>query len=165
MVVEQLIILQRSNSLEYSSGKITPNDSISVTCFVSPQLTIYRPQIHFSALWCPPCKAFSPDLIDFYDLVDEANRDTLEIVFVSSDTDFATFTNYFSDMPWTAVPYDLSLIKNELITRFGTKGLPNFIVLSGIDGSVIDLNARVTILAAKSDYSKALDQWGAVIQK
>ena len=63
------------------------------------------------------------------------------------------------------MPYDLSLIKNELITRFGTKGLPNFIVLSGIDGSVIDLNARVTILAAKSDYSKALDQWGAVIQK
>jgi hypothetical protein len=68
-------------------------------------------------------------------------------------------------MPWTAVPYDLSVIKNDLITRFGTKGLPHFIVLDGKDGSVIDSNARVTILAAKTDVSKALNQWGAVIQK
>lgn len=68
-------------------------------------------------------------------------------------------------MPWTAVPYDLSLIKNELITRFGTSGLPNFIVLSGTDGSIVDLNARATILAAKSEVSKALNQWSAVVQK
>lgn len=150
--------------MEYSSGKILSSTDSCLTSIARFDFSLLA-QIDFRALWCPPCKAFSPDLIDFYDIVDEANRDTLEIVFVSSDTDLSTFTNYFSEMPWTAVPYDLSLIKNDLITRFGTKGLPNFIVLNAIDGNVIDLNARATILAAKSEVSKALNQWGAEIEK
>lgn len=61
--------------------------------------------LYFSAHWCPPCRNFTPLLVDFY-----KNRkktgDNLEIVFVSWDKDEASFKEYFSSMPWTAVPFD-----------------------------------------------------------
>ena len=36
---------------------------------------------YFSAHWCPPCRAFTPSLVDFTD----KNNDDFEVVFVSSD--------------------------------------------------------------------------------
>jgi nucleoredoxin len=45
--------------------------------------------------WCPPCKAFTPLLIDFYN---EINMDEkqLEIIFVSHDKKEDEFKGYFS---------------------------------------------------------------------
>ena len=45
---------------------------------------------------CPPCKAFSPRLIDFYNSCSE----DIEVIFVSSDRDEKSFGDYFSKMPW-----------------------------------------------------------------
>lgn len=50
---------------------------------------------------CPPCKAFTPILADFYN----ANKDNMEIVFLSSDRDEESFSGYFAKMPWlSSVP-------------------------------------------------------------
>jgi hypothetical protein len=48
---------------------------------------------------CPPCKRFSPLLIDFYNVC----KEELEIVFVSSDRDDRSFGDYFAKMPWLAM--------------------------------------------------------------
>ena len=48
---------------------------------------------------CPPCKRFSPVLIDFYN----ACKDDMEVVFVSSDRDDKSFGDYFAKMPWLAM--------------------------------------------------------------
>ncbi|KAJ9591496.1 hypothetical protein L9F63_001982, partial [Diploptera punctata] len=40
--------------------------------------------IYFSAHWCPPCKAFTPQLIDTYSKVRGKGND-FEVIFVSSD--------------------------------------------------------------------------------
>ena len=48
---------------------------------------------------CPPCKRFSPVLIDFYN----ACNDDMEVVFVSSDRDDKSFGDYFAKMPWLAM--------------------------------------------------------------
>ena len=61
--------------------------------------------LYFSASWCPPCRNFTPLLIDFYTNLKKSG-DILEIVFVSWDKDEASFQEYFSSMPWTAVPFD-----------------------------------------------------------
>jgi thiol-disulfide isomerase/thioredoxin len=45
---------------------------------------------------CPPCKSFTPLLIDFYN----ANKEDLEIIFLSSDRDEESFNGYFGKMPW-----------------------------------------------------------------
>ena len=60
--------------------------------------------IYFSAEWCPPCKSFTPLLTDFYKKIKESDL-KLEIVFVSWDKDVNAFKEYFSHMPWLAMPY------------------------------------------------------------
>ncbi len=63
--------------------------------------------IYFSAHWCPPCRAFTPQLADWYKKVKAGpNGSKFEIVFVSSDRDEQSMKEYFGEMPWHAVPYD-----------------------------------------------------------
>jgi nucleoredoxin len=50
--------------------------------------------LYFSASWCPPCKTFSPRLIDFY--LAAAKDNGLEIVYVSSDKTVESFETYVS---------------------------------------------------------------------
>ena len=40
--------------------------------------------VYYSAHWCPPCRAFTPELVKFYDET-KANHPDFELVFVSSD--------------------------------------------------------------------------------
>jgi thiol-disulfide isomerase/thioredoxin len=47
---------------------------------------------------CPPCKAFTPILTDFYNI----NKKELEVIFISSDRDEESFSGYFGKMPWLA---------------------------------------------------------------
>jgi nucleoredoxin len=67
--------------------------------------------VYFSAHWCPPCRAFTPILSEFYKKVNEASK-VLEVVFCSSDGNDAAFERYFAEMPWLAVPYGDHRISN-----------------------------------------------------
>merc|ERR1719409_577581 len=49
--------------------------------------------LYFSAHWCPPCRGFTPDLIKAYK--DHLKAKNLEIIFVSSDRDAASFQEYY----------------------------------------------------------------------
>ena len=61
---------------------------------------------YFSAHWCPPCKAFTPILAEFYNNFKKGEHgDKLEIIFVSSDKTDESFDEYFKEMPWLALPY------------------------------------------------------------
>ena len=78
---------------------------------------------------------------------------------MSSDSDRSSFMSHHEEMPWSAVPYELSVVKDNLSSRFDVRGLPMLIILSGTDGSIKDLDGRATILSAKSDVMKALTKW------
>merc|ERR1711939_610371 len=67
--------------------------------------------IYFSAHWCPPCRGFTPKLAEFYK---DGLKDKMEIFFVSSDRDQASFDEYFAEMPWQALPFDKRKEKNFL---------------------------------------------------
>ena len=54
--------------------------------------------IYFSAHWCPPCRGFTPVLGEFYNEVNSQGKQ-LEIVFVTSDKDDASFKDYYGSMP------------------------------------------------------------------
>ncbi len=58
--------------------------------------------VYFSAHWCPPCRAFTPQLTRFYTSL-KSKRDDFDIVFVSSDKNQAGFDEYYRDMPWLAL--------------------------------------------------------------
>jgi thiol-disulfide isomerase/thioredoxin len=59
--------------------------------------------IYFSAHWCPPCRAFTPELAKLYTEA-KASSPSLRMVFVSCDRDEKSFDEYRSEMPWPAVP-------------------------------------------------------------
>lgn len=63
--------------------------------------------LYYSAHWCPPCRKFTPMLADFYNKLKPTDKGKdFDIVFVSSDSDEASFKDYFKDMPWLALKFD-----------------------------------------------------------
>lgn len=59
--------------------------------------------LYFSALWCPPCRIFTPKLIEFYN-IHRINKN-FEIIFISSDNNEDAFREYYKDMPWLALEF------------------------------------------------------------
>merc|ERR1711988_384788 len=76
--------------------------------------------IYFSAHWCPPCRGFTPQLVETYKKL-QAQGKPFEIIFASSDRDMAAFTEYFAEMPWLAIPQG-DARKNDLSKLFGVEG-------------------------------------------
>ncbi|CAF1135579.1 unnamed protein product [Adineta steineri] len=87
---------------------------------------------YFSAHWCPPCQEFTPMLAEFYKETREKYQ-SFDIVFLSFDQDEDSFNTYRSQMPWPAVPFNLTDIFAEY---FKLQGLPSLIVVSS-DGQIL----------------------------
>jgi nucleoredoxin len=98
--------------------------------------------LYFSAHWCPPCRGFTPQLSEWYKK-DLKNRG-LEVVFVSSDRDEASFKGYFDEMPWLALPYADRERKDKLSKQFKVKGIPSFVILNP-NGEVITTDGRAAV--------------------
>ncbi|KAL6351591.1 hypothetical protein AAG906_040945 [Vitis piasezkii] len=60
--------------------------------------------LYFSAHWCPPCRAFLPKLIEAYQKI-KTKDEAFEVIFISSDKDQTSFDEFFSGMPWLALPF------------------------------------------------------------
>jgi len=108
--------------------------------------------IYFSAHWCPPCKAYTPELKKVYEKAKKKGR-AFDVVFVSSDRDQASFNEYFGSMPWHAVPYSDRMRQQVLSTAFNVRGIPSLVLLDGA-GKVIDANARSK--AVQADFLASL---------
>jgi nucleoredoxin len=110
--------------------------------------------IYFSAHWCPPCRAFTPNLVKFRD----KHQDDFEIVFVSSDRDEAAQKGYMKEtqMKWLAVKFGTKDIK-ELKGRYELKGIPTLIIV-GPDGKTITKDGRGDVTKKPAE---ALESWQA----
>lgn len=64
--------------------------------------------LYFSASWCPPCRAFTPKLAQFYAdfKARHAAAADFEIVFVSSDKTKVEAHDYYEGMPWLMMPFE-----------------------------------------------------------
>jgi len=110
--------------------------------------------LYFSASWCPPCRSFSPKLIEFY----ETCKEDIGCVFVSSDRDEKSFNEYFGKMPWHAMfpSYTSSENRNRqgrLSDMFKIQGIPSVVVLDAKTGNFVTDNARTEVMSAGSDVS------------
>ncbi|GAV63650.1 C1_3 domain-containing protein/Thioredoxin_8 domain-containing protein [Cephalotus follicularis] len=81
--------------------------------------------LFFSAKWCRPCKAFTPQLVQLYDSL-RARGEELEIIFISFDQDENGFKEHFKCMPWLALPSDVSLHR-KLIGRYRVDRIPSLV--------------------------------------
>lgn len=99
--------------------------------------------IYFSAHWCPPCRMFTPQLIDVYNKVKESGKMKFEIIFASFDRSQESFQEYSQSMPWLVLPFQDSRIK-LLTKQFQVEGIPTLVMLSE-DNEVICHNARSSV--------------------
>uniref|UniRef100_A0A2K5N651 Nucleoredoxin n=1 Tax=Cercocebus atys TaxID=9531 RepID=A0A2K5N651_CERAT len=100
--------------------------------------------VYFSAHWCPPCRSLTRVLVESYRKIKEAGQ-SFEIIFVSADRSEESFKQYFSEMPWLAVPYTDEARRSRLNRLYGIQGIPTLIVLDP-QGEVITRQGRVEVL-------------------
>jgi len=97
--------------------------------------------LYFSAHWCPPCRNFTPKLVECYEKV-RAVGGKFEVIFVSSDSSKADFESYYESMKTTvgdqflALDFEKRDLKNNLSDAFDVSGIPTLILLKP-DGTVI----------------------------
>lgn len=88
--------------------------------------------LYYSAHWCPPCRMFTPKLVEWYNGF-KASHPDFELVFVSSDRDEAEMKEYIDGekMPWPYAKFDKA--KEEIFGKYSSDGIP-YLVLIGEDG-------------------------------
>merc|ERR1712232_244234 len=100
--------------------------------------------LYFSAHWCPPCRGFTPKLAEWY--TKNLSAKGLEVIFVSSDRDEASFKEYFAEQPWLALDFADRAAKEKLSAAFGVSGIPSLVILDA-DLKTITTDGRSAISA------------------
>ena len=95
--------------------------------------------LYFSAHWCPPCRGFTPTLIENYTKHYQAKG--LEIIFVSSDRDQSSFAQYYGTMPWKGIPIG-DPRKEALSSMFEVQGIPTFVIVDAQTGETVTTEGR-----------------------
>ena len=111
--------------------------------------------VYFSAHWCPPCRFFTPKLVQTYKELKKKGK-AFEIVFVSADRSEEEMKRYMEEvgMPWLAVPFSSPKVK-ELARRYRVAGIPRLVILDK-KLRVIAQNARP---AVQFEGAAAFDKW------
>ncbi|XP_012470374.1 probable nucleoredoxin 3 isoform X2 [Gossypium raimondii] len=106
--------------------------------------------LYFGAHWCPPCRAFTAQLVEAYNQLLSSRGDCFEVVLVSSDRDQKEFDVNISSMPWLALPFE-DRTRQDLCRIFNIKVIPA-LVLIGPDGKPISTNGKkiITLYGAKA---------------
>nr|TKR84447.1 hypothetical protein D5086_0000257680 [Populus alba] len=138
---------QTISSILVSSSRdyVISNDGkkVPVSDLVGKNILLY-----FSAQWCPPCRAFLPKLIEAYHTIKRKDN-AFEVIFISSDRDQSTFDEFYSEMPWLALPFGDER-KQILSRKFKIKGIPAAVAI-GPSGRTITKEARMHLTAYGAD--------------
>jgi len=111
--------------------------------------------LYFSAHWCPPCRQFTPRLVQAAALAPPE----LAIIFVSRDQDQQSFLQYYSIMPWFALPFG-SNSQRTLDSVFNVRGIPTVVILDANSGHVVTKNGVQDLSQCNFDLSRCLQIWG-----
>lgn len=92
--------------------------------------------IYYSAQWCPPCRGFTPKLVEAYKAL-KASHPEFELIFVSSDENTDAMKTYMRDykMPWPALRHEFAKAL-PAVTRYAGRGIPNLVFITA-DGEVL----------------------------
>ncbi|WP_169305299.1 thioredoxin-like domain-containing protein [Coraliomargarita akajimensis] len=135
-VSSQAVFVERSEFAErvfkdlvYSKGKRLANFKPEPTD--NPKYFAF----YFSAQWCPPCRKFTPKLVDFYKK-HQGKGAHFEVIFVSSDRSEDEMARYMKeyDMEWPA----FELGKNKDIVQRNGSGIPNLVVTDAQGNKILD---------------------------
>lgn len=91
--------------------------------------------VYYSAHWCPPCRAFTPDLVRWYRSM-RKYQDQFELIFMSSDKSEEEMKEYMIDakMPWPAFAFGKT--PGSPLRQFAGSGIPCLVILDENGGVV-----------------------------
>lgn len=112
--------------------------------------------LYFSAMWCPPCRAFTPKLKKFYEELKEAGKN-FEVVFVSRDRSAEDLKEYYDEHhgPWAYIEFGSEKIP-ELLEKYTVKTIPTCRLIKP-DGAVVVEDARTEV--QEEGVNNALELW------
>lgn len=111
--------------------------------------------LYFSAHWCPPCRNFTPKLVECYEKARAVGK-KFEVVFVSSDSNKAGFESYYESMKtsvgdqFLALDFEKRDLKSNISDVFDVSGIPTLILLRP-DGTVINEDGLSAVARAGID--------------
>lgn len=111
--------------------------------------------VYFSASWCPPCRAFSPLLVDLAGKLQQEGK-PFALVLVGRDQDKKKALAYMKshDMEGYLVPPEAKE-NRALCERYGVRGIPTLVIVDS-SAKTIDANGRGTV---QSTPGTAWDKW------
>lgn len=116
--------------------------------------------LYFSAHWCPPCRGFTPKLSMFYDAVNSSGSQ-VEIIYISRDKTPDQYNEYYSEMPWLALPYEDKTRIGELGARYEIQQIPALILIDR-EGNLKRNTCRMDVTnkgpLCLSDWEQALNR-------
>jgi hypothetical protein len=85
--------------------------------------------LYHSAMWCAPCRQFTPKLVAAYKNLKQRYGDQFEIILVSHDRDEFNMQNYMrgDSMPWPAVRFGAEV---EQLKRYAPNGIPWLVAIN-----------------------------------
>ncbi|MDR2462536.1 MAG: redoxin domain-containing protein [Verrucomicrobiales bacterium] len=92
--------------------------------------------IYFSAHWCPPCREFTPKLVEFYNRL-KPRHPEFELIFMSRDNSENAMRDYMTgdQMPWPAVKFN-RVADIKKLGQYAGKGIPCLVFINA-DGEVL----------------------------
>ncbi|CAL2031881.1 hypothetical protein CAEBREN_05304 [Caenorhabditis brenneri] len=114
--------------------------------------------LYFSASWCPPCRAFTPKLVRFFNEI-KKNHPEFEVVFVSRDREDGDLREYFLEHmgEWVAIQFGDPKIQ-ELLAQYEVKTIPSMRIIKP-NGDVVVADARTEIQEKGSDPEALWEEW------
>ena len=87
--------------------------------------------LYFGGKWCRPCVNFSPKLAKFY----EENKDSVCLVFVSTDRGPRDFDIFRKEKPYLSVPFENVAARRKLAKSLNVSMFPSVIVIDSMQGT------------------------------
>lgn len=102
--------------------------------------------LYFSADWCGPCRKFTPELVSFYNKMNQrrGKKNEFEIVWISRCRDVHSYGQYFTQMGgWFALPPEeaMGARGSMLSDKYKVKGIPTLVLIDDL-GQVITRDGR-----------------------
>jgi len=132
-----------ANALERAlAGKLVHLEGGALRSFDGARLAgVKFYALYFSASWCPPCREFTPGLVDAYGKIRELYPE-FELVLVNRDQSAQDMEAYMrgDGMQWPALGWDAIRFAGE-INRYAGEGIPD-LVLVNENGQVLSDSFR-----------------------
>lgn len=107
----------------------------------------FKPKKHYvfyyTASWCGPCQAYTPDLVKFYNKAKKGDEKSFELVLITSDREEDAMVDYAKekDMPWPHLKFSKA---KEFSSKFDheVSGIPS-VIICDLKGKVISRSSSI----------------------